>query len=66
MERKIGEVFEYNGVSLKVVKQKLNKASCNGCYFDGALCEIDDEITGTCLYRNRRDKANIIFKKQRK
>ena len=29
MERKIGEVFKYRGVMLKVVEGK----GCNGCYF---------------------------------
>lgn len=64
MEREIGEVFDYNGVLLKVVKLKSNKKSCDGCYFDGVLRVRDDEITGPCSDIYRRDNANVIFKKQ--
>lgn len=32
MERKIGEVFAYNGVILEVI-EIFDKASCKGCYF---------------------------------
>lgn len=31
MERKVGEVFEYEGIKLKVVNTE--KFSCFGCYF---------------------------------
>ena len=32
MERKVGEVFDFNGVKLQV-KDTGQKASCDGCYF---------------------------------
>ena len=65
MERKIGEVFEYHGILLKVVKQEFYRNSCEGCYFYGFMfCARNDEMIGDCLYQNRKDKTNVIFKKQ--
>lgn len=65
MERKIGEVFEYHGILLKVVKQDFYKNSCEGCYFDGAMfCPRNDDRVGDCLYFYREDEESVIFKKQ--
>ena len=35
MERKVGEVFDYNGVTLITIENN----SCEGCFFnDGNIC----------------------------
>lgn len=53
MERKIGEIFDYHGLMLKVMKTE----SCEGCYFYGMgknKCECfyrDKDITGECIIR---------------
>lgn len=61
MERKIGEQFEYDGITLEVVKQE----SCEGCYFFNIFklryCN-NSEIKGHCLMSLRSDKKMVIFK----
>ena len=57
MERKIGEIFEYNGEWYQCVKS----ASCYGCAFlnsncIGLICSVDD----------RTDNCSAIFKKLEK
>lgn len=64
MERKIGEIFEYNGEWLQCVEQpeKYDKTVCAICDFHGiGNCELD-ECSGTC----RSDKKSVIFKKLEK
>ena len=55
MERKIGEIFTYNGKIYQVVKG----SSCKGCAFIKNDCSL---ILGPCNYLNRTDKTNVIFK----
>ena len=59
-ERKIGEEFDYNGITLKVVEDD----NCSNCYF-GFLpdCYNKREVTGGCSRTERRDKTSVIFKK---
>lgn len=58
MERKIGEVFEYNGDKLVVVAY----AGCSTCYF-GGFCykKQDDPVAGYCSENNRNDGRDIAF-----
>lgn len=58
MERKIGEVFEYNGDKLVVVAD----AGCSTCYF-GRDCykKQDDPVAGYCSKNNRNDGRDIAF-----
>lgn len=60
MERKIGEVFDYEGIELKVVKET---SACDGCYFNKPMaCEDrDEEEIGCCINVNREDDADVIF-----
>ena len=61
MERTIGEKFDYNGVTLKVVKRH---QCCIGCYFDEEFISCcNEDIIGSCQSSKRTDKKNIIFKK---
>ena len=58
MERKIGEIFEYNGDKLVVVTY----AGCSTCYF-GKKCHKmkDDPVAGSCNRDHRSDNRNISF-----
>ena len=61
MERKIGEIFEYNGEWLQCVEQpeKYDKTVCAICAFQGnGNCELD-----RCSGTYRSDKKSVIFKK---
>lgn len=59
MERKIGEVFTYNGKTYRVVRG----FSCNSCAFmkDGS-CYTVNELLGPCDYATRSDRTGVIFK----
>ena len=64
MERKIGEIFEYNGEWYQCIEQpgKYDETVCSLCAFRGnGNCELD-RCSGT--YRN--DKKSVIFKKLEK
>ena len=64
MERKIGEIFEYNGEWLQCVQQpkKYDKTVCALCAFQGnGNCELD-----RCSGTYRSDKKFVIFKKLEK
>lgn len=52
MERKIGEIFKYNNVTLEVVN---SNPRCEGCYFRERLCRESIHITGSCC--GRKDKT---------
>lgn len=63
MERKIGEVFEYDGKKLRVIEEPFD--TCDGCYFNGKVCQQASilKIIGNCgCIILRKDKINIIFK----
>lgn len=60
MERKIGEVFEYQGKKLQV-KADSNDNSCGGCIFNGSCTRGDKSITGFCEKGYRDDKKDVIF-----
>ena len=56
MEYKIGEVFELDGVKLKVEREVLG---CDGCYFSVDNCLNVERDSCTDLFRT--DAQNIIF-----
>lgn len=59
--RKIGEIFEYEGVILEVKEGRMMK--CNGCYFNNSVMKCSNRnlsITGNC-YSSQRD--DVIFAK---
>ena len=73
MERKIGEIFEYNGEWYQCVIGY----SCNDCAFNNDNCEereritlknklTKEEITGLCTSKLRSDGKSVIFKKLEK
>ena len=57
MERKIGEVFTYDGKTYQVVKG----SECENCDIS-RHCIALSSIAGTCFKGYRSDNINIIFK----
>ena len=64
MERKIGEIFEYNGEWYQAVKSQGKCVSCD--FMVDGHCIIDFSWNGSCFYCHRKDGENIIFKKLEK
>lgn len=58
MERKIGEVFTYDGKIYQVVKSIL----CTHCAFKGKLCGLIGPSVGNCMPNSRSDNTSVIFK----
>ena len=64
MERKLGEIFEFEDyfkkekIKLKVVESD----SCTCCHFNYACTEVDEIQLGKCLDTHREDGKNIVFK----
>ena len=57
-ERKIGEVFDYNGKKLRVEEFR---SDCVSCFFDGQCSKTIKETTGACGSSIREDGKNVIF-----
>ena len=66
MGRAIGEVFDFDGIKLRVERAK-NETSCEGCYFDYQMppCwQVNRTYnTGCCNHHARSDKKSVIFVK---
>lgn len=58
MERKIGEIFTYNGKIYQVVKSD----TCANCAFRENDCSIIRSRIGLCVSSIRFDKTNVVFK----
>ena len=58
MERKIGEVFTFDGNQIEVIE-----GYCEGCYFLGTLCFEDHvfDIRGECYSEDRKDNEEVCF-----
>lgn len=64
MERKIGEIFEYNGEWYQAVEQ--TEKSCKACYFySDEGCFVSTGL-GRCRHYSRNDNKSVIFKKLEK
>ena len=59
MERKIGEVFTYNGKTYQVVEVESDE-ECKGCAFEFRGCCMSS--LGDCSPTHRTDGASVIFK----
>ena len=61
MERKIGEIFEFEGVKLQVVKDHDGDCGMNsvGCYFldDLEMCSCRQK----CFVSQRKDRTPVKF-----
>lgn len=64
MERKLGEVFTYNGKIYKVVPGY----GCENCGFKNLRCNMRtfSEVRGTCDSSMRKDNTYVIFKEVKK
>ena len=58
MERKVGEVFTYNGKTYQVVKSN----SCMDCAFKRRICSLFKLYACPCTSNIRFDKTSVIFK----
>ena len=59
MERKIGEIFTYNGKTYQVVEVESDE-ECKGCAFEFSSCCTSS--LGDCSPTHRTDGASAIFK----
>lgn len=59
MERRIGEIFEYDGVKLKVAKET---RMCDGCFFKYNLKCRESAQIGECQSASRSD-GGVVFVK---
>ncbi len=60
MERKIGEIFNYQDN----LYQRIKSITCTNCGFNNKGCLADKHITGDCS--GRLDGASVIFRKLEK
>ena len=59
MERKVGEVFTYNGKTYQVVESNM----CKDCAFFNTRCDsVQTSVAGTCTPGGRKDNTNVAFK----
>ena len=58
MERKVGEIFEYEGHKLKVVEEV--GTECHKCFLFSRDCKSSD-IRGACWKNDRTDNKSVIF-----
>ncbi len=62
MERKVGEIFEYNGEW----HQCMASNGCENCSFYNRNCDDVRSIRGECIIKARSDGKSVIFKKLKK
>lgn len=59
MERKVGEIFQYEGKTYQVVES----IRCDGCAFNRSIkCSTIREPLGSCDSIKRKDRINVVFK----
>lgn len=67
MERKVGEIFEYNGEWYQCIHTKsLGCENCDLTVQNNIHCIDAFKIRGECLSSNRKDGKSVIFKKLEK
>lgn len=67
MERKVGEIFEYNGEWYQCIHTKsLGCENCDLATKSDIYCSDVFEIRGECLSCYRKDGKSVIFKKLEK
>ena len=66
MERKIGEIFEYNGEWYQCLEEKT--CTCFECDFHDYNCDDINlkKVKGSCQSEYRKDNKSVIFKKLEK
>ena len=68
MERKCGEIFCFEGVTLQVVADGRLSCPCNSCYFGRkpTKCVGHGEVVGPCSESLRKDKMGVHFEEVKK
>lgn len=67
MERKVGEIFEYNGEWYQCIHtESFGCENCNLTAQNNIHCVDAFKIRGQCLSSNRKDGKTVIFKKLEK
>lgn len=66
MERKIGEIFEYNGEWYQCIKDTERTSCVNCCFYNGGHKLCNYEFIGACVSECRSDVESICFKKLEK
>ena len=66
MERKIGEIFEYNGDWYQCIEDTERISCINCCFYNGGHRLCTDESMGVCISEYRSDKKSMCFKKLEK
>lgn len=61
MERKLGEIFEYNNKWYEVVTGGADKNSCANCAFLTLLNGCSAEVSGRCSSLSRMDRVSVHF-----
>ena len=62
MERKVGEIFEYNGEWYQCIHTKsFGCENCNLTVQNNIHCIDAFKIRGECLSSNRKDGKSVIF-----
>lgn len=62
MERKIGEVFEFEGKKYEVVESLKSLESCYSCCFGGERCfDVMGRDGGYCMKQLRADGKSVYF-----
>ena len=56
MERKIGEIFEFEGVKLQVVEDNEYTPHCEGCYFK---YHCSGFMSAICTPHTRKDGGSL-------
>lgn len=59
MERKVGEIFTYNGKTYQVVEVETAE-ECKGCAFESSSCCTS--LLGDCSPKYRTDGTSVIYK----
>ena len=65
MERKIGEIFEYNGVWFQCVEDSI-APDCYDCAFHNKEYDLCEDDSPECRGYRRSDKTSVVFKKLEK
>lgn len=66
MKRKVGEIFNCNGITLSVAKECSAFAACTGCFFKNTRCWDYADIIGECQSASRSDGGVIFVKVEEK
>lgn len=60
-ERKIGEVFRFEGRWLKVKEEESGDNLCEGCCLESKECARFRSLVGECTRGSRSDKRGVVF-----